>query len=173
MQNNKQLPNKLSELLRIALEDLKKAEQSPEYIINMDNWSLYNGSTKKCEVCLAGAVVAIELDLKGFMNPNHIHDPALKQKIEILNQLRVSYTGPHLHQDISSYYGIDWDILDRLDLNFTTGSRFDQQEYYSISQDLESNQIWHLFQQTKVEYIKQIEELLSLETPIVPGSNEE
>ena len=146
MQITKTLPNKLSELYRIALEDLKKAEQSPEYIINMNNWSLYNGSTKKCEVCLAGAVVAIELDLKGFMNPDHIDDPAVKQKIEILNQLRVSYTRPHLHQDISSYYGIDWEILDRLDLNFTTGSRFDQQKYYSISQDLESNQIWHLFQ---------------------------
>lgn len=50
-----QLPNKPSELIRVALKDLKKAERSPRYKINMDVWHMPNG---KCSVCFAGGVMA-------------------------------------------------------------------------------------------------------------------
>lgn len=59
----KTLPNKPSELIRIALTDLQSCVADPEYyIINMDTWHepVKNG---KCEVCMAGAVMAKTLNI--------------------------------------------------------------------------------------------------------------
>lgn len=49
------LPNKLSDVIMVALEDLVKAERSKRYKVNMDHWHAPNG---KCSVCFAGAVMA-------------------------------------------------------------------------------------------------------------------
>ena len=67
----KKLPNKPSELIHLALEDLEKAERSPKYKINMDDWHSPISSTR-CEVCLAGAVMAgtMECDIGEFMGPS-------------------------------------------------------------------------------------------------------
>lgn len=47
------LPKKPSELIRVALKDLRRAErQKKKYVIDMDVWHEPNG---KCAVCLAGA----------------------------------------------------------------------------------------------------------------------
>lgn len=52
-----ELPEKLSDLLELALKDLAKVERSKKYIVDMLDWHLplKNG---KCKVCLAGAVLA-------------------------------------------------------------------------------------------------------------------
>lgn len=50
-----QLPNKPSELIRVAIADLKKAEKSRLYKIDMGTWHEPNG---KCAVCFAGSVMA-------------------------------------------------------------------------------------------------------------------
>lgn len=49
------LPDKPSELIRVALADMKKA-QDKGHRIDMDHWSVEEG--KKCAVCLAGALMA-------------------------------------------------------------------------------------------------------------------
>ena len=49
---------KPSKLIAIALADLRKAERSTKYKINMDNWHKPNG---KCAVCFAGSVMAFSL----------------------------------------------------------------------------------------------------------------
>ena len=56
------MPDKPSEGLRVALNDLILCEKHPDYIIEMENWhnpepTYYEGGLK-CEVCLGGAVLA-------------------------------------------------------------------------------------------------------------------
>lgn len=50
------LPDKMSELLKVAVDDLEQIEKDPNYRINMAQWHAPTGD--KCEVCLAGATLA-------------------------------------------------------------------------------------------------------------------
>lgn len=66
------LPSKPSELIRVALKDLRKAERSKKYVIDMGTWHEPHGDWEfnpdkgydeyvpngKCTVCLAGSVIA-------------------------------------------------------------------------------------------------------------------
>lgn len=56
-----QLPDKKSELIRLAIADLEKCEQDPNYTIDMTRWHepRYDGV---CQVCLAGSVMAKTLN---------------------------------------------------------------------------------------------------------------
>ncbi len=51
------LPDKPSELIRVALADLEKCEKDPDYEIFMGVWHSPKPAGY-CEVCLAGAVIA-------------------------------------------------------------------------------------------------------------------
>jgi hypothetical protein len=51
-----QLPDKPSELIRLALSDLRKCEADPKYNVDMSDWHCPEFGT--CHVCLAGAVMA-------------------------------------------------------------------------------------------------------------------
>lgn len=53
------LPDKPSDLIRLALSDLARCERSPKYEIDMGDWHRPNG---KCLVCLAGSVMAKTLE---------------------------------------------------------------------------------------------------------------
>lgn len=57
-----ELPNKMSDLLEVALSDLEKCRSDKDYIIDMDNW--HNPSGVGCMVCLAGSVMAKTLKNK-------------------------------------------------------------------------------------------------------------
>ena len=50
------LPDKPSELIRVALADLRKCEKDKRYGVDMGDWHSPDGS--RCYVCLAGAVMA-------------------------------------------------------------------------------------------------------------------
>lgn len=54
------LPDKLSDLIRVALADLRKVEAMPEtYSVDMTAWHVPpNYWYKTCRVCLAGAVIS-------------------------------------------------------------------------------------------------------------------
>lgn len=59
----KYLPKKLSDVILLALEDLRKIEKDPKYMIDMGVWheprtSREDKNTKVCAVCFAGAVLA-------------------------------------------------------------------------------------------------------------------
>lgn len=54
------LPDKPSELIRVALADLRKCEADERYEIDMSEWHLPDGDGG-CFVCLAGAVMAKSL----------------------------------------------------------------------------------------------------------------
>ncbi len=59
MKTKNELPDKPSELIKVALEDLKKVERSKKYEVNMGDWHEPNGV---CSVCFAGAVMVKTLD---------------------------------------------------------------------------------------------------------------
>lgn len=56
------LPEKPSDLILLALEDLSKAEKSDAYDVVMSQWHHPCDSDGVCEVCLAGSVMAFSLD---------------------------------------------------------------------------------------------------------------
>lgn len=67
------LPDKPSELIRLAVKDLTICEQMPEtYKINMGDWHDRMYGDNKCHVCLAGSVMAQTLGA----NPNRIIYPS-------------------------------------------------------------------------------------------------
>ena len=53
-----QLPNKLSALLRLAVQDAQKCERDPRYELNMGAWHVLEDGDATCQVCMAGAVMA-------------------------------------------------------------------------------------------------------------------
>jgi len=55
------LPNKPSELIRLALIDLHRAENTPGYIVKMYTWHEQDAELGRCVVCLAGSVMAMRL----------------------------------------------------------------------------------------------------------------
>lgn len=89
------LPDRASELIRLALADLRKVEAMPnKYIVCMSEWhspvSFDDGSVK-CSVCLAGAVLAQSLKLDVETDYMSIADKvprSLDRKIDALNALR-------------------------------------------------------------------------------------
>jgi len=85
----KTLPDKPSELIRLALDDLKKCEKSKKYKIDMWKWHESNG---ECAVCLAGAVMAQTLKVKRKRDivPSHFPED-IKNKLMSLNFLRQGY----------------------------------------------------------------------------------
>lgn len=59
------LPDKPSELIRLALADLEKVEASQEYVVTMSRYHEPNGArgSRRCQVCFAGAVMASTLGM--------------------------------------------------------------------------------------------------------------
>ena len=82
---------KLHEILRIALDDLKVVEKDPRYVINMHNWHNAAKSSGACEVCLAGATLAVSMQVPTSSDrfPGHSALPeGMAQKLYALNALR-------------------------------------------------------------------------------------
>lgn len=91
MDKTTKLPNTLGELLEVALQDLRKCEESDEYTINMLVWYETNG---RCYVCMAGAVMAKSLGYDESHQIGHnlpvpirIND-SWNAKLEAINELR-------------------------------------------------------------------------------------
>lgn len=99
------LPNKLSDLIELALSDLIKCEQDPRYNISMLVWHEGTRYTGKCTVCLAGAVMAktcganLETDLQPADFP-----PVTKAKLRALEHIR----NGSVHAAIFEFHGDSW-----------------------------------------------------------------
>lgn len=83
------LPNKLSALLKIALTDLEAIEKSARYKVQMGSWH-YPGDDGKCEVCLAGAVMAKRggADRRLSLEPESFYDEKTACKLRAIDSLR-------------------------------------------------------------------------------------
>lgn len=87
---NSQLPDKPSSLILVALADLAKVEKSRKYQVDMGIWhepgSIARGN--RCQVCLAGAVMARSLgaDPKASFDPSSF--PLESDKLSALDCFR-------------------------------------------------------------------------------------
>lgn len=94
MARKKKLPNKLSALLRLAVEDAKICARTKGYKLNMRRWHEPWPEKKICEVCMAGAVLAVELQMpweQSYLHVSSDSDP-YRQHIFAINSLRVGNT---------------------------------------------------------------------------------
>ena len=82
-----QLPDKPSELLQMALDDLLAIEKDPNYLIDMFTWHRKNYG--RCWLCPAGAVMARRLGAKPDedLNPAN-YDDDTERKLLAINLLR-------------------------------------------------------------------------------------
>ena len=105
------LPNKPSELILLALKDLKLAEKSEKYEIRMEDW--HNPAIPeieeihKCEVCFAGSVMAFSLegDINRHYEPKDF--PGEEGKLDALDSFRsgqVSYGMREFYGDKDTTY---------------------------------------------------------------------
>jgi len=90
-----ELPDKIGDLIRLAVKDLTLCEDDPQYKINMEYWHKPGWVTDLCYVCLAGSVIAQTLE----MSPNLYYSPGcqirgkrigdvVEAKIRLLDSLR-------------------------------------------------------------------------------------
>jgi hypothetical protein len=88
---------KPSELIRLAVDDLKKVEAMPEtYVINMGAW--HEGGKSNCMVCLAGAVMAMTLHVTPNQSVGPGHFPECVGQLSALNYFRAG----SLHSGLTS-----------------------------------------------------------------------
>ena len=75
------LPNKLTDLLTLALNDLEKCYKDPKFLIDYGQWYTPRGKDRPCFVCLAGSVMAKTLKIKSDkeLTPESLH-PELSGK---------------------------------------------------------------------------------------------
>lgn len=111
------LPDKPSELLTVALDDLEKVEQMPGYIVDMAHfhWPDVNG----CRVCLAGAVIVNRLggDPGQHLGPIKFDDRTA-EAMYALDSLRCGFVGDafsNLRLSVRDGAKFDRDVLDYSD----------------------------------------------------------
>lgn len=102
------LPDVPSELIRVALGDLAKAEADDRYAIDMGTWHSVGDDT--CEVCLAGAVMAMSLGtdprIGGGRYPTSF-DNKTRDRLMALNCFRLGEVYEGLHEMM----GANFDVL--------------------------------------------------------------
>lgn len=88
------LPDKLSDLLEVAVNDAKKCGADPRYKLAMQSW--HEPRLGVCNVCLAGSVIAKTLKTKTdtYSSPGSYHDKKandtpLSNKLMAINSMRV------------------------------------------------------------------------------------
>ena len=68
------LPNKLSDLLELAMKDVRAIEEDPRYRLDMSHWHMPSIETPGvCLVCMAGAVMANTLEISPTQNFGEPH----------------------------------------------------------------------------------------------------
>ena len=110
------LPDKPSELIRVALADLRKVERSKKYVVYMGVYHEPDrGRGGKCFVCLAGAVMAKSLSAARDrpLFPEDFPKP-VKHKLIAIDSLRIGhiresmdYLGKRLPKTIPHYIDVE------------------------------------------------------------------
>ncbi len=92
------LPDKPSELIRLALKDLATCEASPKYRIHMDAWHQPSEKDGKCLVCFAGSVMAQTLgsDPEAHARPGSFGLDRVWNAMQALDCFRIGAVGEGL-----------------------------------------------------------------------------
>ena len=82
------LPDKPSDLILLALNDLVLVEENPAYQVFMGSW--HDPHETGCQVCLAGAIMSMTLKahVHKYMDPQE-YDKDTRQKLEALDNFRM------------------------------------------------------------------------------------
>lgn len=82
------LPDKPSELLKVALADYFLVKADPRYTIDLDNWHNPQESGQ-CKVCLAGSVMAksFNLDINEPTSPHYL-DISIGDKLFAIDEFK-------------------------------------------------------------------------------------
>jgi len=89
------LPDRVGDLIRLAVKDLTLCEANPDYTVDMGKWHYYDDERGVCEVCLAGSVIAQSLGFnKGTTSDPSIFVREINHKLNMLNFCR--YFPPQL-----------------------------------------------------------------------------
>lgn len=121
MNDSIELPSTLHELLRVALDDMRKCMNSGDYVLDMDVWhSVEMDTDGRCHVCMAGAVMAqtLKTPLRDTVVPYTF--PGINYgRLQALNSMRIADFRGALH-DVREYDDLDVDVpedkLERADL---------------------------------------------------------
>ena len=89
MKRTIKLPRKPSDLLALALNDLRKVEKSKKYRVGMYVWHRPALDSTPCEVCMAGAVMAKTLGVSRYESrlPDSF-PPPVECKLDALDAFR-------------------------------------------------------------------------------------
>ena len=86
-----ELPNKLSELLRVAINDVRQAEDNENYVVDMDKWHEPIEEftrDRRCAVCMGGAVMAFTLNT-GYLYKSPVNfNEEIEWKLQAINAMR-------------------------------------------------------------------------------------
>lgn len=133
----KTLPEKMSDLIRVALKDMALCEADPCYAIHMMDW--HTPSKGVCKVCLAGAVMAktLEVSVEGRFVPSYFKEtPDNRHKLYALNDLRIG----DVEGAMRSMHLPEWDDylhLDREIVPFQDNADLFYNQMFELAQDLE------------------------------------
>jgi hypothetical protein len=95
-----ELPNKPSDLIEVALQDLERVEKDPRYVVDMYKWHSPNGL---CKVCLAGAVMSRVVEPTKWTTPSELFDATTADKLKALDEFR---TGS-IRDALIAYFSFD------------------------------------------------------------------
>lgn len=92
MKTEVKLPDKRSELLKLALSNLELIEEDPFYEVKMAIWHDRNFENEKCQVCFAGSVMAKTLDapFREYVCPDTFNYETMA-KLYWLDRVRTGY----------------------------------------------------------------------------------
>ena len=97
------LPGKPSELIKLALKDLTKAEKAKNVEILMEDWYFRRWFEEKCYVCLAGSVMRGTMKIKptpeseGSFAVSPMEYPEEELALTALNLFRLGLVAGGLH----------------------------------------------------------------------------
>lgn len=106
------LPDLPSALMQLAVDDLRKAENSQDYYIDMGEWhtprvKAYNKVV--CKICMAGAVMAMSMgvSIDKDLVPSNFTDEE-DHKLMAINAFRQGFM-----QTGCQHMGLDWPVEER------------------------------------------------------------
>jgi hypothetical protein len=90
MKTTSQLPKKLSDLLLLAVLDSRKIGRTPGYILDMATWHTPSPYNDLCRVCMAGSVMACELNVPGQIHarPDYGFDKGTYRALIAIDAMR-------------------------------------------------------------------------------------
>lgn len=124
------LPDKLSDLIELALNDLAEVERDPRYSVEM--WDWHEKKEDYCSVCLAGAVMAKTLGVPYGKTsfPDYFANEKIERALNAIDRVRIGFVGSALHWLNSE---MNEDLVSRMNRKFRI--RLGQFQPYSINSD--------------------------------------